>query len=210
MIHFQMTQKDIERDLTALGKKDKDLGRALDEVGFPEERKVDAGFKTFMGIVVGQQLSVKAASTIRGRLNAATAPELTPNTYLTLSEQELRTIGLSRQKIRYGDGLARAVLGGKFRPDELPQMEDDEVLKTITVLLGFGRWSAEMYLMFSLGRPDIWPADDLAVQEAVKRLKGLKERPKQKEMDKIAKKWSPYRSSAALFLWHYYANTPNI
>jgi DNA-3-methyladenine glycosylase II len=210
MIYFQMTQKDIVRDLKALGKVDDDFGRAIKEVGLPEERRADVGFKTFMGIVVGQQLSVKAAATIRGRLIEATKPNLTPEAYLKLSEEDLRAIGLSRQKVRYCDGLARAVISGGFKQDDLPKMENDEAIKSITALLGFGRWSAEMYLMFSLGRPDVWPADDLAVQEAVRRLKGLKLRPNQKEMDKIAKKWSPYRSAAALFLWHYYAKAPDL
>ena len=208
MTNFRMTKKDIERDLKALADIDNDFAEAIKEVGFPEERKVEVGFKTFMGIVVGQQLSVKAAATIRGRLLDATKPKLTPEAYLKLTEEDLRAIGFSRQKIRYGDGLARAVISGEFNPSALEEMTDEEGLKAITALLGFGRWSAEMYLMFSLGRPDVWPADDLAVQEAVKRLKKLKERPKQKEMDKIAKGWSPYRSSAALFLWHYYANAP--
>ena len=208
MTTFRMTKEDIDRDLKALADLDEDFARAIDEVGFPDERKVDTGFKTFMGIVVGQQLSVKAAATVRERLLEATKPELTPETYLNLTEEDLRAIGFSRQKIRYGDGLARAVVSGEFNPDSLEGMTDEEGLTSITALLGFGRWSAEMYLMFSLGRPDVWPADDLAVQEAVRRLKKLKERPKQKEMDEIAKNWRPYRSSAALFLWHYYAKAP--
>ena len=210
MTHFQMTQKNIERDLNTLGERDDDFGRAIKEVGFPLERRVDPGFKTFMSIVVGQQLSVKAAATISGRLIDLTRPELTPETYLQLSEIDLQNIGLSRQKIRYGNGLARAVISGDFCTDALVKMNNEKAVRSITTLLGFGRWSAEMYLMFSLGRTNIWPADDLGVQEGVRRLKRLKERPKQKKMDAIAQNWSPYRSSAALLLWHYYANTPNL
>ncbi len=95
-----------------------------------------------------------------------------------------------------------------FKPKDLIKKSDEEVLETITALKGFGRWSAEMFLMFSLGRPDVWPADDLAVQEAVKRLKGLKKRPGTKKMDAIAKPWRPHRSAVAVFLWHFYSNAP--
>ncbi|MEE8296101.1 MAG: DNA-3-methyladenine glycosylase 2 family protein, partial [Sphingomonadales bacterium] len=148
----------------------------------------------------------KAAATIYGRVEAAMG-EVIPENFLNKSDIELRGFGLSRQKIDYGQCLSRAVLDG-FKPKDLVKKSDEEVLEIITGLRGFGRWSAEMFLMFSLGRLDIWPADDLAIQEGVKRLKGLKERPKPKEMDAIGEIWRPHRGSVAIFIWHYYSNAP--
>ena len=207
MTEFKLTQQDIKNSLDILAKNDPAIKAALGEVGYPNERRAETGFAVFMGIIVSQQLSVKAASTIKARVVDASGG-LTPKGIMSLSDEKLRGCGLSHQKIRYGRHLCENVLNGNFDPDHLHTFDDDEVLTRITDLLGFGRWSAEMYLLFSLGRSDVWPAGDLAVQEAVKRLKKLEERPKPKEMDEIAQAWRPHRSAMAIFLWHYYATTP--
>lgn len=210
MSEFLLSQAHLQADLDALAAIDADIATALASVGYPQERRNKTGFAIFLGIIVSQQLSTKAAATIKGRLFEKMNEIPTPQGFLVLEDDELRAAGLSRPKIRYGRGLCEAVLEGRFDPDALGTMRDDEVIEAITALLGFGRWSAEMYLLFSLGRPDVWPADDLAVQEAVKRIKGLDARPKQKEMDVVAAPWRPYRGAAAIFLWHYYARTPNL
>lgn len=207
MSEFKLTRHNLIKNLDSLGEADAAIKAAIAEVGYPEERRSDTGFANFMSIIVSQQLSVKAASTIKARVFDA-AGELTPNSILQLSDERLRGCGLSHQKIRYSRHLCENILSGDFDPDGLHKYDDDEVLVRITNLLGFGRWSAEMYLLFSLGRSDVWPAGDLAVQEAVKRLKKLETRPKPKEMDEIAEGWRPYRSAMAIFLWHYYATTP--
>ncbi|MCH7805526.1 MAG: DNA-3-methyladenine glycosylase 2 family protein [Proteobacteria bacterium] len=206
-MEFRLTTKDLKIALDQVARKDQDIREALKAVGYPKQRRSGApSFEHLLRIIVGQQLSVKAAATIYGRVEAAMG-EIIPENFLDKSDQELRGFGLSRQKIEYGRGLSKAVLDG-FRLKDLIKKSDQEVLEAITALKGFGRWSAEMFLMFSLGRPDIWPAGDLAVQEAVKKLKGLKERPGQKEMDIIAKPWRPHRASVAVFLWHFYSNPP--
>jgi len=206
-VKYLLTTKNIKIALDEVAKKDKDIRAALKVVGYPIERRSGGpSYEHLLRIIVGQQLSVKAAATIYGRVEAAMG-EVIPENFLNKSDQELRGFGLSRQKIDYGRCLSKAVLDG-FKPKDLVKKSDEEVLEIITGLRGFGRWSAEMFLMFSLGRLDIWPADDLAVQEGVKRLKGLKERPKPKEMDIIGEKWRPHRGAVAIFIWHYYSNAP--
>ena len=204
---FQLATKDIRIALDKVAKSDTDIREALKVVGYPVERRSGGpSYEHLLRIVNGQQLSVKSAAAIFGRVEAAMGT-VVPENFLNKSDEELRACGLSRQKIEYGRILSQAVLDG-FKPKDLIKKSDEEVLEAITALKGFGRWSAEMFLMFSLGRPDVWPADDLAVQEAVKRLKGLKKRPGPKKMDAIAKPWRPHRSAVAVFLWHFYSNAP--
>ena len=204
---FRLSTKDLKVALDKVAKNDPDICAALKVVGYPRQRRSGApSYEHLLRIIVGQQLSVKASATIYGRLEAAMG-EVIPENFLNKSNQALRGFGLSRQKIDYGQVLSKAVLDG-FNPRDLIKKSDREVLEAITALRGFGRWSAEMFLMFSLGRPDIWPADDLAVQEAVKRLKNLKTRPKPREMDAIAEAWRPHRGAVAVFLWHFYSNAP--
>ena len=204
---FQLATKDIRIALDKVAKSDTDIREALKVVGYPVERRSGGpSYEHLLRIINGQQLSVKSAAAIFGRVEAAMGT-VVPENFLNKSDEELRACGLSRQKIEYGRILSQAVLDG-FKPKDLIKKSDEEVLEAITALKGFGRWSAEMFLMFSLGRPDVWPADDLAVQEAVKRLKGLKKRPGTKKMDAIAKPWRPHRSAVAVFLWHFYSNAP--
>ena len=210
MSDFALDKNALIQALDDLGAKDTGLANAVKQVGYPDERRRPAGFQTLMHIIAGQQISTRAAATIVGRLHDATAPVLTPESFLKLSAEQFRTIGFSRQKILYGTGLSEAILDGRFYPDSLAEMTDEEVLAAIMALKGFGRWSAEMYLLFSLGRPDVWPADDLAIRVAVQNLKHLPERPGTKEMDTIAEPWRPWRGAVAIFLWHYYKKFPEL
>jgi len=125
-----------------------------------------------------------------------------------MSDSELRALGLSRQKVGYARGLSEAVIDGSLIPAALADLPDDVVVEKITRLKGFGRWSAEMFLLFSLGRPDVWPADDLAIQAGLHRIKNLRARPDRKRVDAMARPWQPYRGAAAIFIWHYYSNAP--
>jgi DNA-3-methyladenine glycosylase II len=208
MAAFRLTKRHLNSALDELSVRDRDLATALKLVGYPEERRNPKGFQTLMHIIAAQQLSTKAAATIIGRLHDACAPELSPKSYMRLDDAAIRAVGFSGQKLLYARGLSQAVLDGTLDLDRMETMTDQEVQDALTALKGFGRWSAEMYLISSLGRPDIWPADDLAVQEGVRRLKGLEARPSQKEMDAIAEPWRPYRTAAAVFIWHYYRKAP--
>ena len=202
-----MTPKDIKTALDAMAKNDADLAAAIKLVGYPAPRNRSTGFATLMDIIVGQQVSVAAGASIRAKL-AATVDPLTPANYLSKSVEELRGAGLSGRKVEYGQGLAEAMRDGALSDDNLVALDDVAATQEIVSIRGLGRWSAEIYLMFALGRPDIWPAEDLAIAEALRRLKGLDERPKRTESEPLVEHWRPHRTIGALFLWHYFAGAP--
>ncbi len=197
------TPKSIAAALDALGERDPDIARMVEEVGYPEPRVREPGFATLLNIIIGQQVSVQSAAAIRGRLLEAADP-LTPESFLALDDPALRGIGFSRRKIEYGQLLALDIQEGRFDPDGLPALDDVTAQEQIVARKGLGRWSADVYLLFALGREDIWPADDLAVQVAVQNLRGLEGRPDRKKMDELAEVWRPYRGAAALLMWHIY------
>lgn len=189
--------------LRALARRDPDIARAYRDCGLPPDRRRPPGFASLMQIIMAQQVSAHSAKAIIDRLSAAADP-LTPETFLAFDEDDLKAIGLSRQKMRYGRALSEDVLTGHLDLDGLVALDDDAILAELCRAKGIGRWTAEVYMLFALGRPDVWPAGDLAVQVAVQRLKGLEARPSLAEMDAIAEAWRPYRSAAARFLWHFY------
>lgn len=202
-----MTPTIIRSALDELGERDTELAQALALVGYPEPRVREPGFATLLGIIVGQQVSASAAAAIRGRLVETVAP-LTPENFLATDDDTLRGVGLSRRKVEYGNGLAAEMISGGLDADRLAGLEDKEVIDAITSVRGLGRWSADIYMLFALGRHDIWPAEDLAVAEALKRLKGLEERPDRERSEAVIQHWQPWRGIGALFLWHYYQGAP--
>lgn len=202
-----MTPDFIRDSLDALGKRDADIAKALGLVGYPEPRNREPGFGALLNIVAAQQVSTASASAIRARLLAAIDP-LTPENFLAASDETLRAVGFSRRKVEYGRGIAEAMRSGLLDAERLATASDDEVVATLTALRGLGRWSAEIYMLFSLRRPDVWPAEDLAIQEALRRLKGLELRPARAASEIIVESWRPWRGVAALFLWHYYKGAP--
>ena len=157
---------------------------------------------------MGQQLSVKAAATIAQRVDETVGGALQPKSLLATSPDKLRAAGLSRQKIGYLQSLAEAVISGDLPIETLPTLSDVEVEAAITAVRGFGRWSAHMYMMFSLGRPDIWPSGDLAVRVGFGRMMGWKERPDEKKVIDKGGAFSPYRSALALLCWQFYSEAP--
>jgi DNA-3-methyladenine glycosylase II len=157
-------------------------------------------YESFVRTVVGQQLSVKAAETIWARVQALVNP-FTPESVLKLPEPVLRGAGLSGPKVAYLRGLSEAVAGKGFDPKKLHRMSDDEVIAAITALKGFGRWSAEMVLMFALARADVFSGGDLGLREGLKRVLKLAERPSEKESIKLAERWQGHRTAASLLLW---------
>ncbi|MDT8408450.1 MAG: DNA-3-methyladenine glycosylase 2 family protein [Wenzhouxiangellaceae bacterium] len=206
---FQLTTADLKRALDELAERDRHIAAGLARVGYPEQRRHGApSYEHLMRIIAGQQLSVKAAASIFGRVEQALGGDFRPERLLEKSDDELRATGLSRQKIGYARALSEAVRDGALEPQTLWKLSDEAVIETITSIKGFGRWSAEMFLLFSLGRPDVWPADDLGIQAGLHRLKNMRTRPDQKKADAIAKPWRPYRGAAAIFVWHYYSNAP--
>ena len=161
------------------------------------------GFEALLHIIVEQQLSVASANAIWARLAARVKP-LTPPKVLAVRQTTLRKVGLSTQKIRYARALAQAVSRGELDLGALEDLSDEEASARLMELPGIGRWTAEIYLMFTLGRADVWPAGDLVLQNAARDLFGLEARPKVAEMDELAEPWRPWRSVAARLFWHYF------
>jgi DNA-3-methyladenine glycosylase II len=158
-------------------------------------------FPALVRTITSQQISTKAAATIHGRLVALMPRGVTPAAMLTLTDEALRGAGLSRQKTAYLRDLAAKVAGGDLAVHTLHELTDEEVIQAIVKVKGLGRWSAEMYLMFRLHRPDVLPVDDLGIVNAIQRLYGLRKRPKADRIRKIGEAWRPYRTVACWFLW---------
>ena len=186
---------------------DAQLARVIDAVGYPEPRLRVAGFAGLLRVVVAQQLSTKAASAIWHRLESGCAGEVTYRKILRRSEQQLRSCGLSARKVEYAKGLAEAVRTGGLDIAALGAMDTESVVAQLVQLRGFGRWSAEIYAMFALGHRDLYPANDLALQVAVKRYFGLEQRPDAKQTALLSARWSPHRSAVSLLMWKYYGAT---
>jgi DNA-3-methyladenine glycosylase II len=158
---------------------------------------------------VAQQVSTHAAKAISARLDNALEAK-TPEAFLKLSDADLRAVGFSRQKVVYGRDLAAAFLDGRLSMPKLSKQSDEEAIDAITSVKGLGVWSAEVFLLFALRRPDVLPAHDLGLIVATQRMKRLKERPSPKQLREIAEPWRPYRSYASRMLWHYYHATPAV
>ena len=169
-----------------------------EQVGVPSLRRNEGGFAALLRAIVGQQLSVAAASSIWQRLVDANL--ITPKTLIQADDDDLRAQGLSKQKIRY----VRSLVDHDIDYQALTTMSDGEVIDTLTAVTGIGRWTAEMYLLFSLGRADILAVDDLAIRVAAMALLELPERPTPKQLKVATQSWSPYLSAASLLLWAYY------
>lgn len=207
-MRYALTRRHIRSSLDALSQDHPAIAAAVDCVGYPEERRREPGFEALARIVIGQQVSVAAARAIADRLHATLGGELTPEGLLAADDATLRGVGLSRQKVRYLRALSTAVVGGSLPVGDLQRLEDAAVVEHITAVTGFGVWSAHMYLMFSLGRTDVWPAGDLAVRAGFGRILGLPERPSAAETLALAAPLAPYRSAVALLCWKYYSEAP--
>lgn len=200
-----LTAKKLREDLDALALREPQLAAALERVGYPEARVREAGFATMLRTIIGQQVSVASAASVWNKLEAELGADFTPACLLSRDFDALRACGLSRQKQGYARSLCELAQSGELDLHNLPA-DDEEAIALLTRIKGIGRWSAEIYLLFAEGRPDIWPAGDLAVQEGVKRLLDLEERPGENVTRKLAEPWSPQRGSMAIFTWHFYAN----
>lgn len=207
-MNFFLSTADIKVSLDALAHTDEDVAKAVALVGYPAERINPQGFNTVLRVIVGQQLSVKAAATIWGRVQALAGETAVPDDYVKISDEALRGAGLSRQKINYVRSLCETIKDGTLDFEALTTLSDEEAVKAITAVKGLGVWSAHIYMMFSLGRADIMPVGDLAVRVGIGRIVGLTERPTEKECDAIGDRWRPHRSAMALLAWHYYSNAP--
>jgi len=207
-MNFSLSNSDIKNALDVIASSDDDVAKAVELVGYPTERINQQGFNTVLRVIVGQQLSVKAAASIWERVEKLGGENGGHKAYAGLSDETLRAAGLSRQKVNYVRSLCETSANGVLDFETLPKLSDEEAIAAITAVKGLGVWSAHIYLMFSLGRADIMPVGDLAVRVGIGRIVGLTERPTEKECERIGERWKPYRSAMALLAWHYYSNAP--
>jgi DNA-3-methyladenine glycosylase II len=200
--------------VAALREADPVMERLIEEHGaivrrdLKRERPGDA-YGALLRSIVGQQLSTKAASTIYGRLlELFGGHPPTPKQLLKADPDKVRAAGLSRAKVAYLRDLAQHVEEGTLDLERLPDLPDEEVAEQLTAIKGLGQWTADMFLMFHLGRPDILPVGDQGIRRAIMVEYGLRKLPDAKRIQKIAKPWQPYRTLACLYLWSSLDNTP--
>ncbi len=197
------TVESLNTSLDALASREPGFAAVLARHGRPEPRLSEPGVSSMMRTIVGQQVSVAAARSMWVKLEAKYGSPPNLDALLAASDEELRSVGQSRQKAGYLRSLAALVLSGELDLANLPA-DDEEAIALLTRIKGIGRWSAEIYLLFAEGRSDVWPAGDLAVQVEIGRLLGLPERPSEKRLREIAENWRPHRGAAAVLAWHSY------
>lgn len=200
-----LTKRQITTGLNRVAAQEPAIAKALESHGYPDTRHREKGYATLLRTIVGQQVSVAAASSVWKRLEDRLGPGCNADALLRQDSDALRACGLSRQKQGYARSLAELVVSGELLLEALPK-EDEEAIQYLTQVKGIGRWSAEIYLLFAEGRRDIWPAGDLAVQRGLGDILGLADRPTEKVLRSLAEPWRPYRGCVALLAWHFYNN----
>jgi DNA-3-methyladenine glycosylase II len=183
--------------------KDPLFAAILERAGPPQFRRRRNGFGTLLHVILEQQVSIDAAAAMYHRLVGLCRP-LSPSAFLLLDDATLRSCGFSRQKMSYARGLAQAVDSGRFDFAKLAAIDDETALAELLALKGIGRWSAEIYMLFALGRPDIWPAADLGLQIAAGEQLGLGSRATEIDLRDCGEAWRPWRSVAACLFWQSY------
>ena len=203
LIPVRLTRKTFAHAIQILCERDPDIAGVLNILDPPTFWTRPPGFDSLIHIILEQQVSLASANAAYDRLRAATTP-LTPQRFLQLDDASLRSCGFSRQKAAYGRNLARAIVDGQLKLLALEAKDDRTVRKELLKVKGIGPWTANIYLLTVLGRPDTWPGEDLALAVATQKLKGLKTRPTPRELEHLSRVWKPWRAVAARLLWHYY------
>jgi DNA-3-methyladenine glycosylase II len=199
---MEVTQLDPEAAARELARRDPALAPWIEAVGPPELRPPhDTPFAALTRAIVYQQLAGRAAAAIHGRLLATIDGELTPEALLATPEERLKGAGLSSAKLVSLRDLAARVASGEVPLDELDALEDDDIVERLSAVRGIGRWTAEMFLMFQLRRPDVWPVDDLGVRKGYATIHGLAAPPRPKELLALGDVYRPYRTIAAWYCW---------
>ncbi len=205
MVARSLSPQDYARARRALMRRDPILGAAIKKIGpcLMADRQRKDHLTALVGSIVSQQLSTKAAATIFGRFAALFPEQKIPGhrEIAALDDGALRGVGLSGQKVSYVRDLCARIEDGRLKLDELDSLPDEQVIERLVAVKGFGRWTAEMFLMFRLHRPDILPVGDLGIVNAVQKLYRLRKRPDAKKLNKLGEAWKPYRSVASWYLW---------
>ncbi len=202
-VPIALNEKSLAEDANSIALIDKDMAQILANHGTPPLWARKSGFITLLRIILEQQVSLVSADAMYRRLVANISP-LTPSALLAAGAPFLRSFGITRQKAGYFINVAELIQSGGLDLEELGKYSDESAIAKLTFVKGIGPWTAKIYLLMALCRPDVWPVGDIALATAFKNLKGLRERPTQPELSEIARVWSPYRATAARMLWHYY------
>lgn len=203
LVPAPLNESTLRQGVEIIVERDPDLAAILYRWGMPPLWAREPGFPALILIILEQQVSLASARAAFNRLLAVATP-LTPDRFLQLDDETLRTVGFSRQKMGYGRHLAQAIVSGEFDLDGLATLPDDAARTALVARKGIGLWTADVYLLMCLGRPDIWPVGDLGLQVALQAIKGLAQRPTAMEMIALADPWRPWRAVAARLLWHHY------
>jgi DNA-3-methyladenine glycosylase II len=204
-----LTNKSLASAALSLAAKDKDLARLQATHGTPPLWARKPGFVTLIRIILEQQVSLASADATYRRLSAGLSP-LGPQEVLAAGVARLRSLGITRQKATYCLNVADAIHNGGLDLSELGKSDDETATGSLTSIKGVGPWTAEVYLLMALLRPDVWPAGDIALAAAVQDLRGLRERPSAPDLADIANDWRPHRATAARMLWQYYLSRQHI
>ena len=204
-ITIPLNEKRLAEATQSLASIDKDMALILENHGIPPLWAREPGFTTLIRIILEQQVSLASADTMFRRLQANIDP-LTATTVIAAGSDFLRSLGITRQKATYFINVAEAVRSGDLDFAKIGGESDESAIATLTSIKGIGPWTAKIYLLMALRRPDVWPVGDIALATALKNLKGWPAKPTQPELTEIAKAWSPYRATAARMLWNYYLN----
>lgn len=200
---WSLTESTLRQGVESLAARDSDLAIILHRWGPPPLWAREPGFPALLLIILEQQVSLASARAAFNRLLAVATP-LTPVNFLQLDDETLRAVGFSRQKASYGRHLAQAIVSGEFDLDGLVALPDEAARAALVARKGIGLWTADVYLLMCLGRPDIWPVGDLGLLVAMQAIKQLDHRPTAVEMVALAAPWRPWRAVAARLLWHHY------
>jgi DNA-3-methyladenine glycosylase II len=203
----KVDEETIARGLRFLSRRDRELAQVLQALGPPQLWSREPGFASLVHIMLEQQVSLASALAVFNRLSALVSP-LTPEGFMKTGDAALRAIGFSRQKIAHVRHLAESIREGSLDLSALSELSDEEVRARLLRIKGIGNWTADIYLLRVLGRPDAWPSGDLALAVAAERIKQLDHRPTPAELEALSLQWRPWRSVAARLLWHYYLNGP--
>jgi DNA-3-methyladenine glycosylase II len=204
---IQLTARTLAEGVEALSRRDPHLAAVVARFGPPPLWDRAPGFETLVQIVLEQQVSLASGRAAYTRLERV-AGDVTAERVAVLGDAALERAGLTRQKASYIRDLAQAIVRSEFDPVALLRMEDDEARAALTRLRGVGTWTADIYLLMALGRPDIWPAGDLALVTALREVKRMRALPTAARLDGITRAWRPWRAVAARILWHHYLSTP--
>jgi len=199
----RIDELELARGVRALARRDADLRSVVERIGPPPLWEREPGFPTLVQIILEQQVSLASGRAAYARLLRA-AGRVTPRRIASLHQGELRAAGITHQKSGYISGIARSIASGELDLERIATMEDDAARTELVELKGVGPWTADIYLLMALGRPDVWPSSDLALAQAMRQVKRLRAIPQAERQREISEAWRPWRAVSARLLWHHY------